>query len=75
MGTPKRPRDANRLGKLVVDLATGEAGETAPEPSALAERGRKGGVRGGPARAASLTPERRQEIARKAAAKRWGKAE
>lgn len=34
--------------------------------------GRLGGLRGGPARAASLSPEKRQEIAKKAAAARWG---
>lgn len=38
--------------------------------------GKKGGKKGGPARAAALTPERRVEIASKAgtagAAKRWG---
>ena len=73
MGTPKRPRDTNQLGKLVVDLATGEADEAGRESDVLAERGRKGGVKGGPARAAALTPERRREIARKAAAKRWEK--
>ena len=33
--------------------------------------GRVGGERGGPARAKSLTPKRRREIARKAAAARW----
>ena len=33
---------------------------------------RNGGLNGGKARAAKLTPERRQEIARKAAAARWG---
>ena len=27
---PKRPRDANQLAKLIVDLATGEASEKAP---------------------------------------------
>ena len=31
-----------------------------------------GGTKGGPARAASLSPERRSEIARKAALTRWG---
>jgi hypothetical protein len=35
--------------------------------------GRKGGKKGGPARAAKLTPELRKEIARKAAAARWAK--
>jgi hypothetical protein len=37
--------------------------------------GRKGGKLGGPARAAKLTPERRAEIARKAAQARWAKGE
>jgi hypothetical protein len=85
---PKRPRDINQLAKFVVDLATGEAPadpQTVPEPSAqqetpsealrqaAAELGRRGGLKGGKARAAKLTPEQRAEIARKAAARRWGK--
>lgn len=37
------------------------------------ELGRSGGKKGGPARASSLTPERRSEIAQKAAQVRWGK--
>ena len=40
-----------------------------PHAAAL---GRLGGLRGGPARAAVLTPEQRQAIARRAARKRWG---
>jgi hypothetical protein len=40
-----------------------------PHAAAL---GRLGGLRGGPARAAALSPERRREIARRAARKRWG---
>ncbi|MDD4875887.1 MAG: hypothetical protein PHQ86_01965 [Dehalococcoidales bacterium] len=35
--------------------------------------GRLGGIKGGKARANKLSPERRKEIARKAAAARWGK--
>ena len=35
--------------------------------------GRKGGLKGGRARAEKLSPERRSEIARRAAAARWGK--
>lgn len=35
--------------------------------------GKRGGQKGGPARAAALTPERRSEIAKKAAKKRWAK--
>ena len=36
--------------------------------------GRKGGIKGGPARAANLTPEQRSESARKAVRARWAKA-
>ena len=65
---PKRPSDANQLAKHIVDVATGEIEDS---PPAKAEGQRKGGLKGGPARAKSLTPSRRQEIARKAAATRW----
>jgi len=36
--------------------------------------GRKGGLKGGPARAAKMTPEERSESARKAVQARWEKA-
>jgi len=73
--TPRRPRDPNELAKFIADLATGEAEEVKqPEKNAAAvELGRKGGLKGGKARANSLTPEQRSEIAKKAAVKRWGK--
>jgi len=74
MPNPKRPRDANELARLIVDIATGEEPERkAPELSPMGELGRSGGLKGGKARAESLTPEQRSEIARKAAAKRWAK--
>ncbi|MBI1215079.1 MAG: histone H1 [Alphaproteobacteria bacterium] len=66
---PKRPRDPNQLGKLIADIATGEAENTKPQekdPAAVA-LGRKGGQ----SRAKSLTPEERKAIAEKAAKKRW----
>ena len=72
----KRPKDTNQLAKLISDIATGEKQDVIPQDeikAAAAALGRKGGLKGGKARAASLTPEQRQEIARKAAAKRWGK--
>jgi hypothetical protein len=74
----KRPRDPNQLGKLIVDIATGEAEEepdTSPEknPAAVA-LGRKGGLKGGQARAASMTPEQRSEAAKRAARARWGQS-
>ena len=72
--SPKRPRDANQLAKMIVDLASGAATEDRPAPPTPAQEfARSGGLKGGKARADALTPERRAEIAKKAAAKRWGK--
>lgn len=73
---PKRPRDTNQLAKSIVDIATGEAEEEKPDagkdPAAVA-LGRKGGLKGGKARAAKLSPKKRSEIAKKAATARWKK--
>ena len=70
--TPKRPRDPNQLAKLVVDIATGEAENTRPAvPTPATEARRKGGLKGGKARAAKMTPKERSEAARKAALTRW----
>jgi hypothetical protein len=71
---PKRPRDANQLGKLITDLATGEVEDTTPDDGknpAAVELGRKGGLKGGKARAAKLTPQQRSDLARRAAQARW----
>lgn len=70
--TPKRPRDPNQLAKLIVDIASGEEIDTPPPPKDPAAQAM--GKKGGKARAASMSPERRAEIARKAAAKRWSKS-
>ena len=70
-----KPRDPNQLAKLILDIATGEAPPDPPsvkDPAAVA-LGRKGGLKGGKARADSMTPERRAEVAKKAADARWGK--
>ena len=72
LSKPKRPRDANQLAKYIVDLTTGD--ETEPEMSPKAKAGQLGGLKGGKARAAKLSPERRKEIAEKAAEKRWAKS-
>jgi hypothetical protein len=70
----KRPRDPNQLGKLIADIATGEVEDTldnsGKNPAAVA-LGRKGGLKGGKARAARMTAEERSEAARRAARKRW----
>jgi hypothetical protein len=65
MAKPKRPRDTNQLAKFIVDLTTGE--ESEPELSVKQKAGQKGGLKGGEARKAALSPERRSEIAQKAA--------
>ena len=72
---PKRPRDPNQLAKAIVDIATGETADTLPVASPMANLGRTGGERGGKARAESLSPERRREIAARAAQSRWKKAD
>ncbi len=82
---PKRPADANRRAWEIVQEATrerpqDEEDDTAAiiaaairdgkDPAAVL-LGRKGGRKGGKARAEKLTPEERSEIARKAAQARW----
>ena len=79
--TPKRPRDLNQWAKRMVDIATGEVTDREPTPEeegkdpAAVSLGRRGGLKGGKARAATMTPERRAEVARRAAASRWAKKE
>ena len=72
--TPKRPRDPNQLAKSIIDIATGQAPDRDPTPE---EQGKDPaavalGKKGGAARAAGMTAEKRSEIAKKAAQKRWG---
>jgi hypothetical protein len=66
----KRPADMIGAAIAVARIATGEADDTPPgdgkNPAAKAL-----GAKGGAARAKAMTPERRAEIARKAAEKRW----
>jgi hypothetical protein len=59
----------NETAFRVLREATGEA-EPEKNPAAVA-LGRLGGKKGGPARAAKLSPKKRSQIARKAAMKRW----
>jgi hypothetical protein len=77
----KRPRDLNQLAQRLVQEATGDAPAMPPDkaaekrekdPAAVA-LGRRGGLKGGAARAKKLSTEERSEIARKAASTRWNK--
>jgi len=65
-------KDINETAFSVVQQAIGEAEpqESTKDQDAV-ESGRRGGLKGGKARASKLTPEERAEIARKAAAARW----
>lgn len=76
----KTQKDTQQLARSVLDQIAPE--EAAPEqPAAPPEKnpaavalGRLGGLKGGKARAESLTAKKRSEIAKKAAAARWGKS-
>lgn len=84
---PKRSSkagDLNQLAAAIVSEATGERDPLAVEPDhdplnvprekdpAAVSLGRRGGLKGGKARAAALSPEERKRIATDAAKKRWG---
>ena len=62
----KRPTDVVANALHVARLATRET-----EEEYVDQAKRRGGIKGGVARAGSLSPERRSEIAQHAAAKRW----
>ena len=79
MPRDSRSHDFVAIARNVVEQAIGERLDGSPleaqgagkKPAAV-KAGRQGGIAGGPARAKALTPRRRRQIARKAAAKRWG---
>ena len=73
-----KPRDANQAAKHILDQLIGDAPKEEPPPvpvknAAAVALGRLGGKKGGVARNIALTPERRAEIAKSAAAARWKK--
>ncbi len=70
----KRPADVIGNAVHVMRIATGEAKDHLSQPKnpAAVELGRRGGLKGGKARASKMSAERRKEIARSAARKRWG---
>ena len=68
----KRPADVISNAIRVARIATGEESEF-PADDGKDKAAQSLGQRGGKARAEALSPKRRAEIARKAAAKRWAK--
>lgn len=69
----KRPADVIGAAVRVMRIATGEETEQLEARSPAQELGRRGGLKGGRARAENLSPEKRSAIAAKAAAHRWKK--
>jgi hypothetical protein len=68
----KRPADVIGAAVMVAKIATGEIEEERQEKNPEAVNlGRRGGIKGGRARAAKLTPEARRDAARHAATRRW----
>jgi hypothetical protein len=75
MKQSKMPADPNRRAKATVDAIDAILnGETPAKDPERVARGKASGAKGGAVRAAKLSPERRTEIARKAADARWGRA-
>ena len=73
------PKDPNKAAKRVLDRLTARH-DPPVEPdsgkdAAAVSLGRRGGLRGGPARAAKMTPEERSQSAKQAAIARWNKDE
>lgn len=74
----KRPADVIGAAVMVARIATGEiedasTSESIRDPAAVS-LGRRGGLKGGKARAAKMSPEKRSAVARKAAKARWRKS-
>lgn len=70
-----RPKDINLLAARLVAEATGEAEpekDDGKDPAAVS-LGRRGGLKGGKARAAALSKKKRSDIAKKAAKARWSR--
>jgi hypothetical protein len=69
----KRPADVIGNAVRVMQIATGEVGEDAAVDDGKDPAAKALGRKGGAARAMSMTPERRSEIAKKAAKSRWNR--
>ena len=78
----KLPKDPNQLAYEIARLSTDESEEKPKDPQEAAQEaisaylsliGKKGGLKGGPARAKKLSAKKRKNIASKAAKMRWSK--
>lgn len=72
----RRPADVIGAAIMVGRIATGEIEDRKAESTkdaAAVSLGRRGGLKGGKARAANMSPEKRSAVAKKAAESRWRK--
>lgn len=69
----KRPADVIGNAVHVMRIATGEVDEAAPVDDGKDPAAKALGAKGGKKRAETMSPERRAEIAKAAATKRWAK--
>lgn len=73
MAIKRTKQDFAQNALRVVEISTGEPLRHKEKNAAAVALGKLGGLKGGVARAASMTPERRREIAQRAAKQRWAK--
>lgn len=71
MKSKKNPKDENQIAASILNQITQEVSKNPTKNPAAVLLGRMGGIKGGKARAEKLSPERRKEIAKKAARERW----
>ena len=65
-------RDTNQIARSVINRTIELAEADGKDPAAVS-LGRRGGLKGGPARMASLTADERRKLGLKGAKARWGK--
>ena len=68
----RQERDFNQMARAVIEHVERVTEATGKNPAAVA-LGRRGGLKGGKARMASLTHEQRRQLGLKGARSRWGK--
>ena len=69
----RQARDFNQMARAVVEHVERIADEEPGKNPAAVALGRRGGLKGGKARMASLTHEQRRQLGLKGARSRWGK--
>jgi hypothetical protein len=69
----RQARDTNQMARAVIERIEQIADEEPGKNPAAVELGRRGGLKGGPARMAALSADQRRQLGLKGARARWGK--